>query len=250
MLNVYFSNIGLVPVDDQITGSSLLMGTIRDKHRILQYLNREDRCRALVGQLMLDRYISGKVIRKSYGGQNIKPHNDDMFFNLSHDEEFVILVTSEEYSVGVDIMKIRLTNQNKSIDEMLRNLRSIFSHSEWKYINDGTDKLTRFYEVWTVKEAYVKCLGTGLYTEPEMLETKITESGVATIQHKGNEKPSSQFRCKVYHDAFPGYIVAICVGPPHLCDRSWISERDLLRRSCSLSESVFPDILPFEEFRI
>jgi phosphopantetheine--protein transferase-like protein len=250
MLNAYFCHISGFQRIDLISESIPIVRDLEDRKRILQYLNREDRCRALAGQLMLERFINREIKRRDQTGRSIKPNCDGIFFNLTHDEDIVLLVTHANLSVGVDIMNIKLTNPNNTIEEMFNNLRNIFSRNEWEYINRGCDKLKRFYNVWTAKEAYVKCLGTGLYTEPELLETTISDCGRVKIRHRGYEEASSKFECRIYSQAFPGYVMAVCIGPVHLCDTSWIAGTDFSALPVQISRPCLPESIHLNEFRL
>jgi phosphopantetheine--protein transferase-like protein len=153
----------------------------------------------------------------------VKPSTKGSLFNLSHDDDLVVLGTSGILSVGVDVMKIKVSVGSASVDQMLSNLRSIFSDREWGYIQTGGEdvKLERFHRLWTAKEAYVKCLGTGLYVEPQELELFGFEGDKLFVRQKGNETRSSKFVVRVFPRLLPGYMLSICVGPPQDCDASW-----------------------------
>jgi phosphopantetheine--protein transferase-like protein len=204
---------------------------------------------------MVSKYIGPGVIRNDPGITNraIKPLiPDGFFFNISHDNDFVLLGTCNNQSVGIDIMKVKQSNPNIPIPDMLSNLKGIFTDVEWTYITsvrNPRDQLTRFFELWTAKEAYVKCLGTGLYTEPQELSLEGMEKEVLSgwknlsISQVGFMHRSDEFRILVTTTVVPDHVIAVCVGAVELCDDSWTRfiQRDSV---CDPNERViiFPPI--------
>ncbi|MDE5937290.1 MAG: 4'-phosphopantetheinyl transferase superfamily protein [Ruminococcus sp.] len=86
----------------------------------------------------------------------------DYFFSVSHSHRTIVFVSSDS-EIGVDIEKI---SRNVSAIQIARRL---FTDDEADYIcrYNNSDLYKRFFEIWTRKEAYVKRLGTGLYTSIE-----------------------------------------------------------------------------------
>lgn len=96
-----------------------------------------------------------------------KPYaiNLNVEFNISHSGNIVICAIDNK-PVGIDIEQIR------PID--LKIAKRICSENELRYLfgyppketdfnkTDDTAVLSRFFELWTAKEAYSKCLGNGL----------------------------------------------------------------------------------------
>lgn len=86
-----------------------------------------------------------------------KPYLRDStcFYNLSHTRKGCVFALSDA-EIGVDIEEIQ------PLGESL--IRRFFSPEEQEYVftHEG-EKLNRFCEVWTKKEAYIKWTGKGLY---------------------------------------------------------------------------------------
>lgn len=78
------------------------------------------------------------------------------YFNTSHTSGYSVCIVSD-YNVGVDIEKIA------PIDLSIPD--KYFAVEEAHYIRAGRieQQLLRFYELWTLKECYLKLIGTGLY---------------------------------------------------------------------------------------
>lgn len=84
------------------------------------------------------------------------PEIKNFDFNISHSGEMIVVAINDQGDVGVDIEKIQ------EIDFSLIN--EFCTKNEEIYINKNIEeKLKRFYEIWTLKEAYLKALGKGLY---------------------------------------------------------------------------------------
>ena len=86
----------------------------------------------------------------------------DYFFSISHNHRTVVFVSSDS-ETGADIERI---NENVSAVQIAGRL---FTPDEADYIcgYDNLGLYKRFFVIWTRKEAYVKRLGTGLYTQLE-----------------------------------------------------------------------------------
>ncbi|MEK4562925.1 4'-phosphopantetheinyl transferase superfamily protein [Staphylococcus sp. FSL K6-3157] len=79
--------------------------------------------------------------------------------NVSHTDGFSVCVVSDK-NVGIDIEKI------EAID--LDIAKKYFALTESQYIMNAQNsdvQFNRFFEVWTMKECYLKLLGIGMYKE-------------------------------------------------------------------------------------
>lgn len=102
-----------------------------------------------------------------------KPYiNDDIFFNISHSEGVVAIVFSEN-EIGVDTEKIRPVDY--------RIAEKFYTENEKRYImsaKNEDEKLLRFFEIWTLKESYLKCTGDGLPGGLKSVEFSIKDNQV------------------------------------------------------------------------
>lgn len=85
-------------------------------------------------------------------------HESSLTFNLSHTVGFAVCAVAHRRHVGIDVERIR------DMDDASAIARRFFSPDEVTAIDGlrGPDRLERFFELWTLKEAYVKGLGRGL----------------------------------------------------------------------------------------
>lgn len=74
----------------------------------------------------------------------------NIHFSVSHSGDYVVCAVSDK-EIGIDIEKIRSANP--------RAAQKFASPKEIDYINSNQNG---FFEIWTLKEAYFKCIGTGL----------------------------------------------------------------------------------------
>ena len=120
-----------------------------------------------------------------------KPYavNVDVQFSVSHSEDAVICAVSDK-TIGIDIEKIR--------DIRIKTAERFATARELEYIGDDT---VRLFEIWTLKEAYFKCIGTGLDSSVKEVSFSI----------KGDEIECSE---KGYKFSFlktaEGYCCSIC----------------------------------------
>jgi 4'-phosphopantetheinyl transferase len=94
------------------------------------------------------------VIEKSEYGKPICTSVKSIKFNLSHSGNCVVGVFDEN-QVGIDVEVI----QDKDNDDIVNRF---FSKQEQDYYLTCEDKRKKFYELWTIKEAYIKYLGLGM----------------------------------------------------------------------------------------
>lgn len=145
----------------------------KDKQqKVLAYKNKKDQMLTVAGEMLARRMISTccnvasadiSFEIGSYGKPNAKQL--DVEFNISHSYEMVVCAISDN-PVGIDAEKIRPIGTSI--------LRRLCTDIDLEYIfgNNTTtnnipsdfdeQQLHRFYEVWTAKEAYFKCTGTGI----------------------------------------------------------------------------------------
>lgn len=86
-------------------------------------------------------------------------------FNISHSGNIVVCAISD-YPVGIDVEVIRPIDLNMAKRICTdKDLTYLFAHSPLdKALTEYEehDMLIRFFRIWTAKEAYFKCLGTGI----------------------------------------------------------------------------------------
>lgn len=110
-----------------------------------------------------------------------KPYCDELpaFFSLSHSGNFAACAICEK-EIGIDIQKNSVYKENI--------IKRQFSVPEQEYIENAEDKDKAFTKLWSMKESYIKALGTGLHTALNSFSVwpgaviKSESSGICKIQ--------------------------------------------------------------------
>lgn len=100
-----------------------------------------------------------KIIAREHGKPQLDGYGD-FKFNISHTDGMVVLAYGKS-ECGIDVERIR--------EHDLKVARRCFCESEYDYIVNGLygagkreDEYARFFHMWTMKEAYLKYMGSGI----------------------------------------------------------------------------------------
>ena len=124
------------------------------QRKIDNLIRTDDRYQRILGRMLLrellnDIYDESKI----YYDINGKPLIDGTNFNISHSHKYV-LVAVDENKIGVDIEKNRKVNLNI--------MKKFLTKDEIHNVINSDDKYLSFWIYYTMKEAYIKYLGTGI----------------------------------------------------------------------------------------
>lgn len=112
-------------------------------------------------EFLSSRLVMKKVIEDLYGEnlnhikktKNGKPYLQNLKFNLSHSQNFIILAVSREFELGVDIESSKRVRPFKEISGRY------FSKKENVFILSKTAaQFARFKTLWSLKEAFIKSI--------------------------------------------------------------------------------------------
>lgn len=161
-MKIYATKI--LDINKEIIDELCLFVSTEKKSKIERFTLKKDKIRALIGELLIKTIITetfGITSKNIIFNKNefCKPYlkNYESFnFNISHSGEYVVCAIDDK-PIGIDIEQIKHI-EYKDIAERF------FSTSELEYIikADLCNKLKKFYEIWTLKESYIKCCGMGL----------------------------------------------------------------------------------------
>lgn len=142
---------------------SLYLGVSKQtQYNVDSKKNFEDKIRTLIGEYYVIKFLGNKVSaikRNKYG----KPYNGDrenFYYNISHSKDRVIIGVSNIGDIGVDVEYIRKINYDNLLFFFHKDEKELLK----KYNNDN-EKIASFFNLWTIKEAYIKLKGVGLYME-------------------------------------------------------------------------------------
>jgi 4'-phosphopantetheinyl transferase len=114
--------------------------------------------------------------RNEYGKPSINsidPKLQALSFSLSHTRGFVACAITLNTSVGIDVER---TDQSPRVQEIADRY---FSSTEAAWLRQSPDELriSRFVELWTLKEAFLKANGVGLFGFPTDVSIQFDEDG-------------------------------------------------------------------------
>lgn len=137
-----------------------------------------------------------KFTYNKYGKPFIK--NEGVYFNASHSGDWVVCAISE-YPVGVDVEEVKKAD--------LTIAKRFFSENEYTYIlgKEESKRLECFFELWTLKESYIKAVGKGLFI-PLSSFSIVNLNDNKRVEINGQRKS-----CYFYqYDIFSNYKLAVC----------------------------------------
>lgn len=130
---------------------------IIDKNKIDKLINTKDKKLSILSKYLLKSILSQNYhldYNNIYYNENGKPLIKGIYFNISHSNEYVVIVLSNN-KIGIDIEKIR---------EVDLNIINYFcTDKEKDYILKSNNKYKSLFEIYTLKEAYFKMIGTNLF---------------------------------------------------------------------------------------
>uniref|UniRef100_A0A8C5CN03 L-aminoadipate-semialdehyde dehydrogenase-phosphopantetheinyl transferase n=1 Tax=Gadus morhua TaxID=8049 RepID=A0A8C5CN03_GADMO len=157
-----------------------------EKERIGQFVFARDAKSAMVGRLLLRKFVCERIavpwseiqLARSPRGkpylvlpEATTTHTPPLSreaqrwsFNISHQGEYAVLAAEQGLQVGVDVMKTTMPGSS-SVSQFFRIMTRQFTEYEWSVIqSSGSERqqLAAFYRHWALKESFIKAIGTGL----------------------------------------------------------------------------------------
>lgn len=147
--------IQFIPEDEKVKVNRSKFSVNRQNSIITYYFRRK-----ILSQYLIIEPSEIEFSYNSYGKPLISEHQrSGIHFNYSHSGEFLIFAISKNIEVGVDIELV------KDLPDMIDLAKNYFSEKELQHfhsLENKTDRVNFFYEIWTRKEALLKALGTGI----------------------------------------------------------------------------------------
>ncbi|KAL4139542.1 hypothetical protein PRIC2_003037 [Phytophthora ramorum] len=159
--------------------------SVHEQQQVMRFMFAKDQKLAL-GSRLLQRQLIHDLFGVSYGAVDIArtPENKPYWkrptespapplwnYNVSHHGTVVAIASAAHALVGVDVVQLTDRPRRKtSVEEFFRAFTDHFNPREWGYIRgtastesgDEDGQYTRFYRLWSLKEAYIKAVGIGL----------------------------------------------------------------------------------------
>jgi 4'-phosphopantetheinyl transferase len=184
-------------------------------HKVEKLHFAEDKIRSILGELLVrinlnenwgieNRYIQFEF--NEFGKPQLKNH-PQLHFNISHSGRWVVAVI-DKCPIGLDV------EQMKPID--LGIAERFFAPAEKQYIlcQPPERSLMGFYQIWTLKESYIKAVGRGLSIPLDSFSFELTKDRIFLSDSISEE----EWFFKIYED-LSGYVLAICSAQPNIPDK-------------------------------
>lgn len=165
-----------------------VMRLVSPKKRALK-IAADRLCRKAISEFCGVSYNEIDFIKNEFG----KPFVKDLpaHFSISHSGDTVVCAVSDK-EIGIDIEKIKPYN--------IKVAEKFATETELEYIRSSEKG---FFEIWTSKEAYFKCIGTGLNADIKKVSFEITPSRIICSE-KGYELS--------FHNIDKDYICTSCIN--------------------------------------
>ncbi|WP_160061945.1 4'-phosphopantetheinyl transferase family protein [Psychromonas sp. L1A2] len=115
-------------------------------------------CRLILAQYTNKTPASLKFIRNRHGKPELVDNINALRFNLSHNNELIVMVVCANDDIGCDIENPK---RKISIEPISRRYFAKQEHKQLSHLT-GEQQKQRFFEIWTLKEAFVKATGIGI----------------------------------------------------------------------------------------
>lgn len=205
-------NLYLATIPETVTGTELhhMYGMVSPDRatRAKRFLKAADTHRSLTGELLLRKILKERhdietpeIVTGSCGKPRLS--TGDICFNLSHAGRYVLLATGIS-PVGVDIESPRKVSPGLA--------KMVFTESERGWIGQAADAKQAFFQLWTLKEAYIKATGRGLQKPLQEICFTIDAGG---IRLKDSADSSASARFFFTQGTFQDAWWALCGEDPH-----------------------------------
>lgn len=203
MIQIYLSKIDPT-LDQQKVDDLLQLISTENREKCRRFRLKEDALRTLYGELMVRYFLWKQFSFKAEDIELLKYENEKPYvkdfpihFNISHAGDYVVCAFCEQ-EVGIDIERIR--------DIDLKIGKRFFCRSEYKDLlaQKPADQLDYFYSLWTLKESYIKWLGTGLSTPLDSFCFNVVDTQITFVDYNRETVPFF----KQY--SVEGYKLSVC----------------------------------------
>jgi len=191
--------------------NALNLLTNEEQNEIISKKAHKSRCQSLASILLRKKAIKDTLgvaenslqikrtkMNRPYIETNEKINID---FNISHSNEWIVCAISSIGKIGVDIEEILPIDINIA--------KEFLSDKEWNYLSTYQgEKVKLFYKFWTLKESFLKAIGTGI-------NDSIREINFGELDEKDNvfKKNINKDIWNFYHSIFnQNYALSLTVN--------------------------------------
>lgn len=218
MVEVYLVKIN-AGIDSSLINKVMSCLSAEKRNRVGKFRKEDDARRSITSELLVRSLAMNKLNLNNSEiafGENAykKPFlksASSFEFNVSHSGDWVVCAIDTE-PVGIDVEQI------KPIEFDIA--KNFFTAEEYRSLtlSKPSEQLPYFYELWTLKESYIKAVGIGLslpldsfsFRKDEVLRTITVEEGAYPLYYLQTIRLESNYVlsvCSVRNDAFTPIVV-------------------------------------------
>ncbi|WP_025676414.1 4'-phosphopantetheinyl transferase family protein [Paenibacillus polymyxa] len=184
--------------------------SLAKQHKLDRFLHREDALRGLYADVLL-RWLACRQLKipnaslqftyNAFGKPSLL--NAPVFhFNVSHSGKWVVCAI-DDHPLGIDIEQLR------PIDFEVG--RVCFSDTEYDALmhQDAESRLSYFYDLWTLKESFVKAEGQGLTLPLKSFSFELETQPSIGFTTEGFTTEYCHFK---QYELDPDYKMAVCAA--------------------------------------
>jgi len=179
----------------------------KDRH---QFLVTRGVIRTLIGRYLDVDPAECAFVANEYGRPSLShPAGGTLAFNISHTNGMVVCALAREPEIGVDV-----EDASRAIG--LELARRFFSADEADALEalPEDERAARFFEYWTLKEAYIKARGMGLSLPLDSFSMQLDAGGPPRIRFEAAIDTAPERWQFAQYDPSPGHRLAVAVRGP------------------------------------
>lgn len=126
-------------------------------------------------------------------------------FNISHSGRLILMAFTRNRQIGIDVERYRNLNNAAKI------MKRFFSREEADYYLNCSENMkdSRFFKLWTAREAYVKAVGKGAALMRKEIPVSLLADGRQRTLQTNDKNPDNWYFFNL--DASPEYEAALAV---------------------------------------
>ncbi|WP_234119117.1 4'-phosphopantetheinyl transferase family protein [Clostridium hydrogenum] len=156
--------VKILDISEENLNKLKLTFDLEKKCKIEKFINKKDKIRTLIWKILIRTIIIQELnisnnhisFKKNQYGKPYMEYYPKFNFNISHSGN-IVLCGIDNKPIGIDVEEVKHIEYRDIA-------KSFFTEMEFDYINRNNSniRLSKFYEIWTLKESYIKCCGQGL----------------------------------------------------------------------------------------
>jgi len=223
-VQVYVCPVSRVPQDHMVLSHYLGFLSSAEKLRYNQYHPKAARL-FLISRVLVKTILADKLgislhevnIQLHPNGKPFVQGSKTVYFNLTHSADVIVLaVTEEEGEIGVDVERVDREFEWRRVDSVLAP-----SEIEWIQENERIDPSSvyqRFFQIWTLKESYIKCTGEGMSRHLKKLNFHVLPEHIQFLDSTNDARKTEEYYFESYiYDS--NFIFSICLQQIHSLER-------------------------------